>query len=211
MMKRCVAGLVLVSLASCKTVQGSGTSKTEKRDLGEFTTVVAASGVLVIVATGPHSPLEVTADDNLLAKVKTDVSGGKLKVSVDGNVEPKTPIVVQIAAPGIKEYDAESGATLKATGIAGDAVTLDAKSGAKLTATGTVDKITVDAASGATLDASHVTADSADAHVASGATASVQASKSASGAASSGAHLRVAGQPAKKDVSESSGGAVTYD
>jgi hypothetical protein len=211
MIARIALSLPLLLLLGCKPIPGSGNSKTEKRDIGEFTTIVAATGVEVDIEAGARTPVEVTADDNLLEKVKTEASGGKLRVSIDGNVEAKTPIVVHVAAPGIKEYDAESGAKLNATGVDGDSVTMVSKSGAKLTATGAANKVSLEASSGAHLDASGVKADTVDAKVSSGADASAQAAKAVSGSASSGAHLHVTGGPAKKDVGESSGGAVSYE
>jgi hypothetical protein len=205
-------GLALAALSSaCGGEAGSGTSKTEQRDVPEFTKIVVGAGVEADVEAGPRAPLDVTADDNLLAHLKTEVSGGTLSITVSGSVQTKVPMVVHVVAPGIREYDAESGATIKATGVNGDAITLKATSGAKLEASGAANEVHLEATSGAKIDADGVIADAVDADATAGAHASVSAKKSAGGTVSSGAKIKVKGGPEKRSIKESSGGTVSYE
>ncbi len=62
------------------SLQGSGISKTEKRDVAAFTRIVNTIPIDIEATTKQDQQLELTGDDNVLPYVKTTVSGGTLFV-----------------------------------------------------------------------------------------------------------------------------------
>ena len=75
-------------LAACSTIRGSGTVTSESRMVHGFTEVVlSGSGHLVIEQTGTES-LTITAEDNILPLLTSDVTGGRL----DLGTKPTTAI-----------------------------------------------------------------------------------------------------------------------
>lgn len=68
-----------------ETIQGSGNVVTEERAVSGFTAVsLQGVGELVIDQTGSES-LTITADDNLLPYIESQVRGGKLIISIQEN------------------------------------------------------------------------------------------------------------------------------
>jgi hypothetical protein len=92
--------LILAALLVASTTVGSGTAKTDKRPLEAFTSVAMAGSFTVDVVAGDKLGVEVTADDNLLPLIITEVKGGTLSIHVkDGeNIKQKTPIAVKVTA-----------------------------------------------------------------------------------------------------------------
>lgn len=98
--------------AGAETVQGSGTSATEARNVSGFRGVgLSVPGRLEIVQ-GDSEKLSVTADDNVLPLIETVVENGQLKIRYKDhrnvNVRTKTPIRMTLNAK-----------TLEAIGVAG--------------------------------------------------------------------------------------------
>ena len=67
-------------LASCSTwgMEGSGVPRTEEREVGAFDRIELSGSGRLEVTTGPLSALSVTADDNLLGLLRTEVVDGTL-------------------------------------------------------------------------------------------------------------------------------------
>lgn len=79
-------------------VDGSGTIATEQRDVSNFTAIeVIGAGDVTIGVTGAES-LSITADDNLLPLLTSEVKGGKLTLGVDSDssISPSETIKYQI-------------------------------------------------------------------------------------------------------------------
>ena len=90
-------------------VFGSGIVVTETRALASFTAVRASGAFEVVVEQAETEGVEVTADDNLVSFVRTNVIDGMLIVSSDPQVElrPTESIVVRIQAREISTLVAE--------------------------------------------------------------------------------------------------------
>jgi hypothetical protein len=99
MRKDLTSGLVIASaalvLASCAVIRGSGKSKTESRTVSGISSVaVAGSGEVSIQQTGTES-LTITADDNILPDLTSDVVNGELRLGVKPGVSIQTNNPIQ--------------------------------------------------------------------------------------------------------------------
>jgi hypothetical protein len=90
-------------------------------------------------------------------------------------------------------------------------VTIASSSGADIELSGTAETVDADASSGAGIDAEDLVAETVTAAASSGASLSVHATASLRAEASSGGDIDVSGNPASRDVDESSGGDVRFD
>ena len=87
-------------LTSGGSFVGSGTVATETRPVQGFTAVsVGGAGHLVLEQTGVES-LEITADDNLLAVIRSEVVGGVLFLGFEPNTNVRTTreVLYRVAA-----------------------------------------------------------------------------------------------------------------
>ena len=109
-MKRLLVALTLVLVAGCDdgfiiagddAVDGSGTIITETRDVSDFDgVIIQGSGVVTIDVTGAAS-LAITADDNLLPLLTSEVQEQTLELSIeeDTSIDPSEPIRYDITVP----------------------------------------------------------------------------------------------------------------
>jgi len=201
--------------ASCNvgvsTVVGSGNARTEQRTVDSFSKVRIGTAIRATIIVGPGTTVSVTADDNLLANVVTKVTLGKLDVSVQGSVTPRTPISVAITMPALDDVSAWSAANVTATGVNTGSLEAESDSGATLVVRGNATTVDVTASSAASADLGGVPAQSATAQLDSAARATVNAQISVSGSVDSGAILHIEGDPQSVNVSTETGGAVVRD
>lgn len=177
--------------------------------------------------------LEVAVNDGVLtARIEQNfldfiVSGGLVGMLLNNGNAVKFTITVPALAgvdassgadvdlPGFKgerlELAASSGADISVSDAVLGTVTASSSSGADIVLRGETQAIEADASSGADIDAENLAAATATAHVSSGADIAIRASQSLKAEASSGGEIEVHGNPATRDVDESSGGEVRFD
>lgn len=106
------------------TVRGSGTPAVETRALPPFTGVTMGGDLNVDVRIGTPQRVAVSADDNLLRRVKTAVRSGTLRITTPGSFSAVTPMRVAITVPYVDALRLSGTGAMLATG---STPTLDAK------------------------------------------------------------------------------------
>ncbi len=111
----------LMLLNSCDYTTGSGNIITEKRTVGNFSGISVSTSIDVEVKIGPVAAVEVEADDNIIAHIVTNVSGGILKISTEElhNIN-NAHIKVYITTPVLKSINANSSADVKVLDVIKD-------------------------------------------------------------------------------------------
>ncbi|TVZ40466.1 putative autotransporter adhesin-like protein [Alteromonadaceae bacterium 2753L.S.0a.02] len=96
-----IFALFCVSIFVFASPSGSGNSATENRHLSDVNEVELSVPAQVTVSHGV-SNLKITADDNLLAVIKTKVKGSTLQITTNSDIHFKSPIKITISLPDIK-------------------------------------------------------------------------------------------------------------
>jgi hypothetical protein len=130
--------------AHAESIEGSGVSKTEARKVGPFTALEVSGAYELTVAVGGEQSVELTADDNVLPAVKTEVAGDTLKIFSEGSVSHKVPLSIKIAAPKLTELAMAGAGSGSLTGAAGDALAIKLSGATNLTGQGAVKALSVD-------------------------------------------------------------------
>jgi hypothetical protein len=89
---------VLLLMTACSVTRGSGQLATESRPVSGFTRVeLSGTGELTIEKTGTES-LSISAEDNLLPRLTSEVSGDTLTLGTEPNtsIEPTEPITYSL-------------------------------------------------------------------------------------------------------------------
>ncbi len=86
---------------SGERINGSGNVITQARSVSGFDGVTLMSGGRLLITQGTEESLTIETDDNFMSYLKTDVSGGELRISAekDGisyNLDPSDDIVFRI-------------------------------------------------------------------------------------------------------------------
>lgn len=76
------ASFVMLAISACSfsCKKGSGRLATETRRVNDFSKIDISGGYKVIIKQDTAATLSITADDNLMKYIKTDVSGDELRV-----------------------------------------------------------------------------------------------------------------------------------
>ncbi|OAV43243.1 hypothetical protein A3850_001460 [Lewinella sp. 4G2] len=133
-------------MASCedddnnRSVVGSGTLITETRDVPAFTGISVSGSTEVTVINGTPFTVQITADDNVMDMVETEVNNGELDISVDANNVRNVTLLATITMPSLNSING-SGATTYDIGAFSQTnsdLSVDLSGAAKATITGAV-------------------------------------------------------------------------
>jgi len=95
-----VAALASVAtLSSCRfnCKRGSGNQVTENRSLAGFSEIEISGDYQVNIKQDSNYAVNITADDNLMQYVKTEVNGDRLKIHTSRNICNAGPFIVNIS------------------------------------------------------------------------------------------------------------------
>ncbi|MFH1127035.1 MAG: DUF2807 domain-containing protein [archaeon] len=209
-------------------ISGSGNATSVTRELVDFRSVSASSGVNVYLSKGAEARARVEADDNIIGSVKTVAAGGKLEIYLDSCVRDARPVNVYVTFQDVDRLTASSAA--KVTGeseITADEIELEAsssgdidvdvdastvKAGAssagKITVSGSADLIDATASSSGIVNAMELFSKDAEAEASSAGVVQVRVSEKLKAGASSAGKVQYKGSPKQVERAESSGGVV---
>jgi hypothetical protein len=180
-------------IGSAPYIEGSGKTTTETRQLGEFHGLSIDTAITATVAIGSASSVAVTADDNLVGLILTDVQNGRLTIRIDASLETRNDLKVVVTTPGLDSVEATNGSTLDYENAAGTQLTVAVDNGSTLRAGGRVSSLTLSVNNGSTGDLRNLSSDRVNAGVDNGSTAHVNAAQTVSGSCHNGSTLLVGG------------------
>jgi hypothetical protein len=126
-------------------VTGSGSLRTEARDVGGFSTIELAGGGDVIIEQSGTESLSIEAEDNLLPDLFSDVSGGILRLGTRDGVDlaPTLPITYRVTVDDLAGLQLSGSGSVTAAGITTPAISIDIRGSGDVTIDGTADSQTV--------------------------------------------------------------------
>jgi hypothetical protein len=103
-------------------IEGSGVMAREERDVEGFDSIALSHTGRVILTQGNVESLAVTADDNLLEHVVTEVRGGTLHIGLDraasmGIFRPTEPLVFEVAFRELSGLSISGSGSYEADGL----------------------------------------------------------------------------------------------
>lgn len=208
-------------------------TKSELREVSAFNGIYVSSGIDLFLTQGKSQEVRVEAEAELVGKIITQVENGVLKISIkdkmNWNLGWNQMRRVYVTFVDLHELNASAGSDvfsqnpfslkeIKISSSSGSDVQIDdlsaeyvsvvTSSGADAGVSGKTVKMFADASSGSDLDCSELVAEECEVKASSGSDALVHATRSIRAHASSGGDVHYTGNPAQRDVNESSGGEV---
>lgn len=141
----CAAFAALALLAGCTTTRGSGVSATESRTVDAFERVDVSGAATAEFSIGVLTPLSVTADDNILPLIITEVRDGCLYIYTRESTSSRVPVRVTGTIPKLTGVDCSGATTARIRGLAGDELLVRLSGASNCEAAGKVKKVKVDA------------------------------------------------------------------
>ena len=209
---RCIRRAISISLlmlvgALAGCVQGQGPVTSETREVGAFSRIEASAGIRVVVRIGPSEAVEVTAQENLLPVIATDLRGDTLSIESSEDFTTLEPVTVTVVVPAVDGITLSGGSQAVIDGLDAESLELRIRGGAQVTAAGSVGSVALHADGGATASLEDLSVRVATVSMDGGATATLTASDDVTGTAAGGSRLTVLGD-AVLSVEESGGSVV---
>jgi hypothetical protein len=132
---------------SAQVVEGSGVPASETRELPPFDSVELSGSNDVMIHVGGEQSVVVHADDNLLDRVTTRVSGRKLAVGNESGggtvVTTETPMRVEVTVPTLGEVTLSGSGLIGAAGVEAESFTVAMSGSGVVNAIGRTDTLVV--------------------------------------------------------------------
>lgn len=120
---------------------GSGTLRSENRDVAPFDAVQLRNALDVEIVIGPERRVSVEADDNLLTLIDTRVEGHRLVIDSHGSWNTRRHCVVHVQVPSLREVQLDGSGDASIDGFDGDALDLEVAGSGDITAHGRVGRL----------------------------------------------------------------------
>ena len=197
-MKKIILVLTLLMLvAGCKMggIRGSGTRKTEKKELPAFKAVETGGAFDVEVTCQKPQSEGIEADDNLLPLIETDVSDGVLHVGMKQNYHSSKLIALHIAVPDLNRVTISGAGTARVTGVKNENFVINSTGAAKIEAKGETKAVEIRNSGAGLIDAHELRSSKAEVNLSGAGQAEVYASEQLDVTISGVGRVTYAGQP----------------
>jgi Putative auto-transporter adhesin, head GIN domain len=209
-----------------RRVKGSGNIITQTRQIANFTGIASSASIDVAVTIANEFKVEVEADDNVVALIRTQVVNDVLEVGFVNNTSIRnTNVKVYITVPSLNYLKASSSSGINVSGIiknnkvsfyASSSATINAEvdapfvettasSSAEMEIAGTTKNHNAEASSSAEINTTNLLAEEVTATASSSATIFVHSSLALNAKASSSANIYYRGNAKVKQSTSSSG------
>jgi hypothetical protein len=137
--------ILLVSGCGTVGVVGSGKPATEVRSVNGFAAVeLKGTGEVTVEQTGTES-LTVTADDNLLQYLTSDVSDGRLTLGTKGTsgISPSTPVLYKISVKSLSELTLAGSGSMRGNKLSTDSLKMVIGGSGDISAEGVAERMEI--------------------------------------------------------------------
>ena len=145
------AALLIPSLASAdwfgrdRHEKGSGNIVSELRELPSFTEIDLSGSCDLRIQIGPEQKVEVWGDDNLIDRIRTEVTGGDLlRIDTRGSYSTRRGLRVDITVPHLVRLDITGSGDADISGLDGDDLELNIDGSGDVQLVGTVGYLDID-------------------------------------------------------------------
>lgn len=123
------ASACVVNVGPSHFVQGSGTVKSESRDVHGFDRVLVDGTGTLVITQGSSEHLNISAEDNVLPRLRSDVFNGRLELGPQPNtaIHATQPIRYELALKQLKEVHLAGSGDIQAGTLDTDQLDLEVK------------------------------------------------------------------------------------
>jgi hypothetical protein len=203
------AGCGSIEINKVTGIKGSGTSKTEQRNVTGFKEIEAGGAVNLEVDAGNEFSVSVEADDNLLQYIKTEVSGNTLKIYSEGKISPTAKLNIKISMPSLEGLDVSGASEAKIVNARADSLELKASGASEVNIVGETNELTAEASGASEINAENLRTESAVVNASGASSAIVSAADNLEVEASGASKIYYTGEP--KNIKQNASGASSIN
>jgi hypothetical protein len=204
--------LLLTTLVGCSVgIKGSGVSKTESREVGDFKSISSTAVGDVFVTIGETQSVEVTIDDNLTSLLVTEVVDGMLKIKTTGAFSSSIGLKVNITTPTLESVNSSGVGHIKIEGLDSEQFAIDLSGVGGVAAKGKVQNLNVTVSGVGSAALSELQAENVSVTVSGVGGAEVYAANSVNATTSGVGSIKVSGNPKEKKESKTGIGSIKFE
>jgi Putative auto-transporter adhesin, head GIN domain len=169
--------IVALVVTACSVTKGSGKVVSQTREVSGFTKVeLSGSGELTIEKTGTES-LTISAEDNLLPELTSEVAGGTLTLGTKPNVTitPTKPITYSLTVKDLSGLAVSGSGSARVSNLTTNSLPTEISGSGTITASGTVNDQDVAISGSGDYQGEQLTSKTAKVQISGSGTASVLA------------------------------------
>jgi hypothetical protein len=196
--------------SSSSATEGSGVPATQSRDLAAFSSVDLAGSNNVVIRIGEQQSVVVTADDNVVDRITTEVRSDQLVIAnTPGSFTTKSPTSVEVTVPTLDALTLSGSGNIVLEGIAAESLEVTLPGSGTLTGSGTATRLDVTVDGSGTVQFTELVAKDVRAAVGGSGSIFVTATESLDAAVSGSGAILYAGNPQDVTKSVTGMGAIT--
>lgn len=202
--------------------------KVEVRDVSDFNSIEVSNGLHVYITFGNAQSLEIEADENLHDVIRTEVTGGVLKVYSEMNIRNSKAKNIRVTVPELEEIEASAAASVRCENtlktnmlsisvssaadvkveVKAKEIEMDASSSGSIDIRGEADDLDVNVSSAGSIDAYDLTVKNCRVSASSAGSSKLRVTEELSAEASSAGSIHYKGEPRIVKLDSSSGGSI---
>ncbi|MEM7453270.1 MAG: DUF2807 domain-containing protein [Planctomycetota bacterium] len=163
-----VVAALTISIAGCNIsfngsssgVAGSGTKKSEDREVTEFTRIVIEGVGEVEISIAEEASLSIATDDNILELIESTVEDGVLKIRPTESINPTIGPEITIATLALEGVTVDGAAALDITGDLGESLDIVLNGAGNVEGNGSVNDLNIETNGAGNVDLEELEADS---------------------------------------------------
>ncbi len=185
--------------------KGSGSAKSETRNVSGFKKIDASGAINVEVSFQNDYSVIIETDDNLLENIKTETSGDTLKIYSEGKISPTKIINVKISMPAIEGLNISGASSGNVANVKADSLEIKASGASKVKVAGEAKTLKADSNGASSIDAEGLKVENADIEASGASSATVSVVNELKANASGVSNIYYVGEP--KNIKQDASGA----
>ncbi|MBD0370745.1 MAG: DUF2807 domain-containing protein [Pyrinomonadaceae bacterium] len=215
-MKRTICLLAaLIIMTGCGSLKwsrhgtsGSGNVKTEKRDVGAFSSVDVSGAYEVQIVCQKQPGLEVEGDDNILPLVETYVKNNTLYIKSEKSFNVKRSIKIRITTENLEGVNTSGASTITLEGVKNEQLVIETSGASKIDASGETKTLEIESSGASKVDVRDLRAARVKVSLSGAGHANVYASEEVNADVSGAASVTYYGEPKVVNKSVSGAGSI---
>jgi hypothetical protein len=200
---RLITGIVFFAalLTGCQLggVKGSGNMGEAERMVEEFSSIEISGAYNVSIELGDDSKVFISAEDNLIPLIKTEVSGSRLKIYSKKDLRPREDIFIKVMTTDLRKIVSSGASSITAKEISSEKFYAELSGAGTIRLSGFTKDLKIVMSGAGAIDAKNFIADDVEIIISGACSGSVHANESLKAVVSGVGTINYYGNP--KDVS----------
>ena len=190
-------------------VRGNGNLTEETRKIENFSKIDAAGAFSIKIKVGEDPSLKISAEENLMHLIRTDVRRNTLIIDTKKNISPRKEIRIYITTPELNSIDCSGANNVTAYNIDSDNFDVDLSGAGSIKLSGDVNRLKAEISGAGNISAKHLKANRVAISVSGAASADVYAAEYLDASVSGVGSIDYYGDPKKTNTRVSGVGSIT--